>query len=264
VSWRSIIRRGFTVGAHDFETFWPNWRVWTGTHVMRVVTTAAMWILLGRMIGSPEVLQFLLIGQIAIAGPQFSAWTVQSFTWDRMFTGCYPLQIAAPSSLVPIMVGRTMVWPLCGMATGLATLVVLGPAFGLATTATALAWLVPSIALLSVSTYGFAFCVGSLVNWIPRLRNILHNAIFIVITAICGVAVPTAFWPDWIQTAASVLPITHGLLAIRALVADGMSGAVVSGLALELGIGAVWFAIGTVTLDRTVRLARRTGAVDLM
>lgn len=259
-----MVRRGFMVGACDFLTFWPNWRVWTGTHVMRVVTTAAMWILLGRMIGSPDVLEFLLIGQIAIVGPQFAAWTVQAFTWDRMFTGCYPLLIAAPSSLVPIMVGRTAVWPLCGVATSVATLVILGPVFGLTTTPAALVWMVPALAVLSVSTYGFAFCVGSLVNWVPRLRNILHNSLFIVITAICGVAVPSAFWPDWIQAIASTLPITHGLLAIRALLAEGMSAAVLTGLGLELVVGGLWFAVGTVTLDKTVDVARRTGAVDLV
>jgi ABC-2 type transport system permease protein len=264
VTWLHIIRRGFTVGARDVETFWPNWRIWTGTHVLRVTTTAAMWILLGRMIGSPDVVQFLLIGQIAVVGPQFAGWTVQSFTWDRMFSGCYPLQIAAPSSLVPIMVGRTMVWPLCGMATSLATLVVLGPIFQLAATPMALLWMVPALAVLSLSTYGFAFCVGSLVSCVPKWRNILHNALFIVITAICGVVVPSDFWPAWVQAAASGLPITHGLLAIRTLVADGMSDAVVRGLVTELVVGSIWFVVGTITLDATVRVARRTGAVDLM
>jgi ABC-2 type transport system permease protein len=251
------------VGAADFRNFWPNWRFWVMAHVMRVATTAATWILLGRLLASEETVQFLLIGQIAIIGSQFTGWVVQAFTWDRMFVGIYPMLIAAPSSLVPIMLGRTLVWLLNGIATAVATLLVLVPIFDLPVTPGRLAWLLPALVLLCVSSYGFAFFLGTLINWIPRLRNVIQNAVVIVMAGICGVMVPIAFWPPWVQAVAQVLPVTHGLQSIRLMMAGRAPREFVAGFVVEAVVGMAWFVVGVVTLDRTVLAARRTGAVDL-
>jgi ABC-2 type transport system permease protein len=251
------------VGIGDFRAFWRNWRVWLMTHALRVATTAAMWILLGRLLASEEVLQFLLIGQIAMVGPQFAGWAVQAFTWDRMFVGTYPLLIAAPSSLVPIMLGRTLVWLVNGIATAFVTLLVLVPIFNLPVTPDRLAWLLPALVLLCASSYGFAFCLGSLVNWIPRSRNVLQNLVVILMTAICGVVVPTTFWPPLVQAVAQTLPVTHGLQSIRLMMADSAVGEFAPGFVLESLVGLAWFAVGVLTLDHTVLAARRTGAIEL-
>lgn len=258
-----IIKGGLIVGAADFRTFWRNWRVWMMAHVMRVATTAAMWILLGRLLASEETVQFLLIGQIAIVGAQFSGWAVQAFTWDRMFVGTYPMLIAAPSSLVPIMLGRTVVWLFNGVATAFATLLVLVPVFDLPVTPGRLVWLLPALVLVCASSYGFAFCLGALINWIPRSRNVVQNAVVIVMTGVCGVVVPITFWPPWVQAVAQVLPVTHGLQSIRLMMAGGPPPEFVAGFVVEAIVGFAWFAIGILTLDRTVLAARRTGAIDL-
>ena len=258
-----IVRGGLRVGAGDFRKFWWNWRVWVLTHGMRVVTTAAMWILLGRMLASEETVQFLLIGQIAMVGSQSAGWAIQAFTWDRMFVGTYPMLIAAPTSLVPVMLGRTIVWLFNGIATAFATLLVLVPVFNLPVTPGRLAWLLPAIVLVCASSYGFAFCLGAFINWIPRTRNVLQNGLVIVMTGVCGVAVPITFWPPSVQTAAQLLPVTHGLQSIRLMMAGGPPREFAAGFALEAIVGLAWFAVGVLALDRTVLVARRTGAIDL-
>jgi ABC-2 type transport system permease protein len=238
--------------------------VWLFAHILRVTTSAAMWILVGRLIGSEDVVRFLVIGQIAIVGPLFAGWAIQSFTWDRMFVGTYPLQVAAPCSLVPVMLGRTLISLLNGIATSMATLIVLAPVFGLSVAPTRAPWAILILVLLCATAYGFAFCVGSLINWAPRLRNVVHNGAFIVISGICGVTVPVAFWPAWVQTMAHALPITSGLQGLRLLLDGGPASAVTAHVAVEALVGLAWFAAGTVTLDQTVNVARRHGAIDLM
>jgi ABC-2 type transport system permease protein len=237
--------------------------VWLGAHVLRVSTAAAMWILMGRLLESESVVQFILIGQVAMVGASYAGWTVQAFTWDRAFAGTYPLLVAAPSSLVPPMMGRTAVWLLNGIATGLMTLVILVPMFWPSLPWTRIAWTVPLIGAICIGSYGFAFCLGSVVNWIPRLRNVLQNIAVIVMTSICGVVVPVSFWPVSVQAVANVLPVTHGLCAMR-LVLDGQPVREAMALAAaELALALVWFALGVVTLDFTVNTARRTGAIDI-
>jgi ABC-2 type transport system permease protein len=262
MNWLRIIRNGLRVGREDFRVHWPNWRVWTIAHAVRVATTAAMWTLLGRLLGSDEAVQYLLVGQIAVVGPQFTSWAIYSFTWDRMFRGTYPMLIAAPSSLVPIMLGQTSIWLLNGIATSLVTLLALSPIFGLALDPLRAAGASVILTLLCLSAYGFAFLLGSLVNWIPRVRIVLQGLVFIIISAVCGVVVPTSFWPEWVQVVASVLPVTHGLEALRVFLAGGSVADVAVGMVLEATVGLCWFLLGVLTLDGTVALARRTGAVE--
>lgn len=259
-----IFRWGLYLGFQEFQMFWKSWQMWLMTHILRVTTSAATWVLLGRMLGSEERVYFLLIGQIVIVGPQYVGWTVAASTWDRMFLGTYPMLVAAPVSLVPAMMGRTSIWFLNGVVTSLMTLVVLVPIFGLSVPLSGALWIPILIVVVCASYYGFAFFLGSLVNWIPQTRNIVHNSATTVMTAICGVVVPLTFWPGWVGRIAQVLPVTHGLQAIRLFMADGLSGDVAVDAALEVVVGFGWLALGVLTLDRTVHMARRSGNIELI
>ena len=259
-----IYRLGLHVGFQDFQNFWKNWKIWISTHVLRVTTGAATWVLLGKLIGSEERLYFLLIGQVVIVGPQYVGWTVPAFTWDRLFSGTYPLLVAAPVSLVPAMMGRTSIWLLNGIVTSLVTLITLFPIFGLSVPVSGFFWLPLLIVIVCASYYGFMFFVGTLVNWIPQTRNVIHNSVSTVVVAVCGAVVPVTFWPVWVQYIAQVLPITHGLESIRLFLSDGPSTEVVMKAGLEIVIGLVWLALGILSLDRTVSAARRKGNVELI
>jgi len=264
MNWLAIMRNGLVVGWQDLLTFWPNWRVWTFTHALQAITTAATWTLMGKMLASDQVVQFLLIGQVAIIGPRFAGWALQSFTWDRMFVGTYPLLVAAPSSLVPVMLGRSAIWLFNGLATSAIMLVVLLPLFRLTVAPLVFVEVLGILAVVCASAYGLAFLLGAFVNWMPRTRNVVHNATFIIMAGICGVTVPVTFWPIWVQHIAHLLPVTHGLQSIRALLAGEASGEIVRGVFTEGVIGLAWLGVGMVALDRTVLAARRNGAIDIL
>jgi ABC-2 type transport system permease protein len=259
-----IFRWALYLGFQDFQNFWKNWRIWVGAHLLRVTTSAATWVLFGRLLGSDERLYFLLIGQVVIAGPQYVGWTVPAFTWDRMFIGTYPLLVAAPVSLVPAMMGRTSIWLLNGIVTSLVTLVILFPVFGLAIPVSGLFWMPALIIVVCASYYGFMFFVGTIVNWIPQTRNVVHNSVTTAITAICGVVVPLTFWPSWVKPIAQVLPVTHGLQSIRLFMESGLSKEVAIHAILEGVIGLGWLISGILMLDRTVNMARRRGNIELI
>ncbi|WP_367135431.1 hypothetical protein [Saccharothrix sp. HUAS TT1] len=77
-----------------------------------------------------------------------------------------------------------------------------------------------------------------------------------------GVNVPTSFWPGWLRAVTSALPMTHGLSAIRVFVAEGPVSAVLAQLALEVCVGAAWFAVAAVSFNRMVRRGRRDGTIE--
>jgi ABC-2 type transport system permease protein len=259
-----IFGHALPLGYQDFRIFWSSGWMWLLTHVLRVMTTAAMWVLLGRLVESEDHVRFLLIGQVAIVGAQYSGWAVSAFTWDRMYIGTYPVLVAAPASLVPVMMGRTAVWMLNGVVTAWVTFAILVPLFRLPVSWSQAVWALPAIALVPLSAWGLAFALGAVINWIPRLRNIAHNSVTILMMTICGVVVPVAFWPGWVQGLASVLPVTHGLAGIRLILEDGMTADALANLALEAAVGLAWLVAGMLILDRTVDAARRSGKVDLI
>ena len=264
MNWLRVFRHGMLLGFRDFEIFWSSWRVWVATHILRVVTTAITWTLMGRLLASDDQVFYLLVGQIVLVGPQYVGWTVAAFTWDRMFIGTYPMLVASPTSLVPAFMGRTSVWVLNGFVTSLSTLLILAPVFRMPLSLSSVLWIPVLIGVVCVSYYGLCFCLGSLVNWVPRLRNIVHNTATLVIMTLCGVVVPITFWPDWVEFVVKILPVTHGLGAIRLLLAGSPAAPVIYGAALEAAVGLVWFMVGVLTLDRTVDVARRRGTIDLI
>ncbi|MBW8486564.1 ABC transporter permease [Actinomadura parmotrematis] len=106
------------------------------------------------------------------------------------------------------------------------------------------AYAVPAIALVAVSGYGYGYgCVlGAISVRLPNAMWLVLNIGYGVVLTFCGVSVPVAFWPRPVRAVADVLPVTHGLQAIRGLLDGAPAGQVAGRLALEAAVGAAWFA----------------------
>lgn len=249
------------VGRHDVTIFWQSWQMWAIAWLVRMASMAMTWVLLGRLLDSQEILYFLLVGNALIVGAQAAGWAAAAATWDRM-DGTYPLLVAAPTSLAPVLIGRTLVWFLNAVASSLVTFVVLIAVFRMPLPVSALLVLPIAVVIACASCYGLAFFIGSCIIRMYRLRNILANAASIALMAFCGVSVPIVFWPEWVGAVAQVLPITHGLHAIRLLFADGAWLDIARGLALEGVVGTAWLGAGILTMDRMAGAGRRDGTID--
>jgi ABC-2 type transport system permease protein len=256
-----LMRNAFDLGIADARVFWSSWRVWLLTWILRVVTSAATWVLLGRLIGSEAVLHFLLIGQGVIVGTQSAGFAVPASAWDRM-SGTYPLLVIAPPSLVPLIMGRSAVWMANGIASSLFTFAILLPLFRVPAAPAGLALLPLFVLVICASSYCLFLFLGCFIVRAPQLRNLVHSCATLLISAICGVAVPTAFWPGWVQLAARALPVTHGLAALRSTLERGPTAGAAQGLLLECVVGACWLALACLTMDRMADAGRRDGSIE--
>jgi len=260
--WR-IFQAGFSVGRCDIAVFWWNWKLWLTTWLLRIITGASTWILLGRLIGSQDRVFYLLIGNAVVVGPQAAGWVVASSTWDR-FEGTYPLLVVSPARLAYAMMGRTSIWLINGILTSLATFTILIGLFRLPLPFPNILFTPLIVAAVCASAYGFSLFVGSIVIRIPQTRNVAHNLATIVMMAFCGVSVPVSFWPVWIQRTVALLPVTHGLQAMRLLFAGGAVTPAVLQLAVEVGLGLAWLAIGVVAMDFMANRGRRDGSIEFV
>jgi ABC-2 type transport system permease protein len=251
---------GLRAGWADFTVFW-NWRSWSAGWMLRIVSQAAFFALIGQLLDAPDRVRYLVIGNGVAVGALAVGWTIPSSTWDRG-DGTYPLLVVAPSSLLPAITGRTSIWLCNGVATSLVSLAVLGVVFDIEIGLMAAVVAVPLVVLTCVSVYCFDLLLGSLINRAPRTRNVVHNSVLTMLTALCGVSVPVAFWPGWLEVVANVLPLTHGLAAIRLVFDSGPLIGVAREAALEVVVGAGWLMASLFTMDRMANAGRADGTIE--
>ncbi|USQ80172.1 ABC transporter permease [Ornithinimicrobium faecis] len=244
----------------DLRTIYTpfTWTVgWLGRIIMQVIFFA----LIGTLLGSREAVIYLFVGQAVMATVTECFMAIPSTTWERR-TGTLALLTAAPGPLWPVFVGRSLQWLPSGVATGSIVLLAVGPFFGVTWSLGAGLLLVPALAVVAVSMYAVALTLAAVVLRGPRWRNVVSNLSVLVVMLLSGATVPVTTWPNWLQALAQVLPVTHGLEAIRVLEVDGVVREVWPPLGLALVLGAGWFVVAGCAFTLFGEAGRRDGTID--
>jgi len=255
-----VFRYGLLVGARDFLVFW-TWKTWLGGWMLRILTSVLVWVLVGRLLNSPSTLNYLLIGNAATAG--LGTWAVAAAAWDR-YSGTYPLLVIAPANLAWAIMGRMSIWMFGWIVSSLLTFAFLFAIFDLRPHWQAIAALPAMVALLSVSTFFFSAFLGSFANLVPPLRNAIGWALVFGLMTLTGVTVPITFWSTGVQVIASLLPVTHGLQALRLIMSDGPSAQIWSAIGLELLVATSWLILAVMSFNRFAERGRANGSIELV
>jgi ABC-2 type transport system permease protein len=83
----------------------------------------------------------------------------------------------------------------------------------------------------------------------------------VVFMTLCGVNVPLSAYPAPVAFVARFLPLTHGLIAIREVLASRI-GPAMAEAGLEIAVGAGWLLLCLATFGRFVRHGRRDGSLE--
>ena len=255
-------RFALIVGLQEFTYMW-NWKTWFGGWMVQIIAQAAFFSLFARLFDSPQHEHFLLIGNAVAVGAHTASWAIFASTWDRR-AGTYPLLVIAPASLIPVIVGRSAVWMAAGVATSVITFVVLGAIFDFSLPWPNALLLVPLSILTCASTFAFSLFVGSMAIRQPQLGTTMSGILTIFSRAFCGVSVPVAFWPGYVQFIVKLLPITHGLQAIRLALDEASLAAIVQAAALEVAVTLGWIILAVLVIDRMANAGRRDGSIEFV
>ena len=231
--------------------------------MVQIIAQAAFFSLFARLFDSPQHEHFLLIGNAVAVGAHTASWAIFASTWDRR-AGTYPLLVIAPASLIPVIVGRSAVWMAAGVATSVITFVVLGAIFDFSLPWSNALLLVPLSILTCASTFAFSLFVGSMAIRQPQLGTTMSGILTIFSRAFCGVSVPVAFWPGYVQFIVKLLPITHGLQAIRLALDEASLAAIVQAAALEVAVTLGWIILAVLVIDRMANAGRRDGSIEFV
>jgi ABC-2 type transport system permease protein len=124
-----------------------------------------------------------------------------------------------------------------------------------------LAPLALALAVCTFSCTGLGLACAALAIRV-RETAVLANIFFGVLLIFAGINVPLADLPGWMAGVGRWLPLTHGIAAARHLAAGAGLGAMVPDLAREVGIGALYLAVGLGMLAWFERESRRRATLD--
>lgn len=259
VSTLRVLRVAGHVGYVDNTSIYTL-RTWLAGWMTRVIAQVVFFALLGELVGDPAVTRFLVVGNLVLLAMMPTILGAVVIVWDRM-KGVLPHIVATPSSATAALVGR-LAFP---VAEGVATTLLAAPVV-LLVFDVPLAWadvpvLVGLLVVSVASAAGLASLLGAVLLHRTRWRNLGSNIVIFTMMVCCGVNVPLEATPDALAAVGRILPMTHGLLAIRAVVTDSAT-AVGPLVARELLIGAAWFAASLPMFGYLIRHGRRTGTLD--
>jgi ABC-2 type transport system permease protein len=255
-----VLRYAALSGYHDYATIY-TWKTWIAGWYVRVLAQVAFFALVGRLLGADERVHYLLIGNAVMLAAIGGLFAVAGTTWERR-QGTLALLVASPSSPVVVFTGRSA-WALTeGVLSSVTVFFVAAPLFGLDLPWPRALLYVPIVVLVAASSYTLGTFLGGLVLRAMSTRNVVANMTWGTILAIGGVNVPLDFYPEPVQWLAHALPLTHGLEAIRDLLAGASAATILPNVGLELAVGAAWLGLALVTFNRLAEQGRRDGSIE--
>lgn len=263
VSAAERLRTGFHVlvwaaraGLADHSVMFTR-RAWLLGWFMRMVAQVLFFLTIGNLLG-PGQARYLLIGNAVLMVTLHGLNATGSTTWE-LENGTLGLLVASPSSPSTVLAGRSLFWLPDGLACAVGALLILAPVAHLPLAAGPVLAIVGVLTVTALSSYCLGLCLGALVLTANDLRNVVSNGMLTLMMAVCGPEFPPAALGP-VGGLGNVLPLTHGLRAVRGIVAGQDAGQLAALTAQEAAIGAGWLAVALTVLWRRARRSRHAGA----
>lgn len=256
-----ICRAAARVSFADLRAIY-SWQSWLFGYLVRVTAQVAFYGLLGVLVVSESAVAFLIIGAAALAAAMAAFAVIASTTWERR-GGTLTLALASPGSPVAMLYGRSIHWVLDGWASASGALIIASILFGLALPPAGVVEATVILAIVAWSSYSFGFCLAAFVLRAPGLRNVISNVTYFSLGLVAGAFAPVGSLP--VPTALpEILPLTHGLAAIR-LALGGSFSSVELGeqVGLEATVGIAWLIVGVFAFRWTIRRSRARADLGL-
>ena len=238
----------------DFRAVYPP-RIYLLTTLPRAILQVGFFALVGEFAAGEAGREFALVGASAhvivlatvVRGPDVLVDERTMGTLQRLRLGVLPLPAVAAA--------RWWVYTLAGVVDALVALTVVGLALGETSLVLSVLAAAPLLLLVAVTTsaLGLAIAAASLTK---RVDFVLSNVGSYATLVFCGAVAPITAFAEPLETIVRAIPLTNGLLAIRAVVAGE---AWLGFAALELAVGTAWAAVAVLVLHVQARRGRALG-----
>jgi ABC-2 type transport system permease protein len=237
--------------------------VFFGFRIPRILLQSLFFVFLAKAAGGDQLARFALIGnaiQTAVFMVMLSMEVViESEKWNSTFQ----YLIAAPSSWFPSMLGKSMAYYGDALIATTVSFVVLIPALHLQIAMGNLLKAIPAIVIILASASAFGWCFGAFSLPI-RYGFMICNLSAYAMMIFCGINVPTSALPPVVRFIGNLLPVTHGLQAVRAIIDGANYASVLPLIGAEILIGIIYGAIAWLMFGYRLRVTRQRGSFELV
>jgi ABC-2 type transport system permease protein len=234
-------------------------RTWLFGWYLRILSQVLFFASIGWLISDSDT-RYLLVGNAVSLMSAHALFTTASTTWERRL-GTLPLIVASPTSPMVVLAGRSLFWLAEGFVCAVGSLLTVGWLIGVHFPVTRVVLTIPVLLVVGLSTYAMGLLLGTLVLNQTDLRNVVSNIAMTAMMALCGVNVPAQAFGELPGAVAQVLPLTHGLVAIRTVLDAGSVSAILAQTLLECAVGSGWLAAAVGVLHWMQLRARRDGSI---
>ncbi|MFC4913539.1 ABC transporter permease [Actinomadura gamaensis] len=255
-----IVRQAVVLGFAELSRVY-TWRTWTFGWLMRLLCQVTFYALLGSYLGDPALTRYVLVGNVVALACMESTIVVISLAGERAL-GTLPLLAVAPAGHLPVYLGRGIQWMATGLVSSLVAWTVLPPLLGVPLPWPRAAYAIPVIVLVLVTSYGYGCALAGVALRLRGVEWLVLNFAYGIVMTFGGVNVPVSVWPEPMRVAIDVLPLVHGLDAVRGVLNGAPVGHVLGLVGIEALVGAGWYLVAWLSMDRLVSVGRRTGTLD--
>lgn len=234
----------------EFLSIYSN-RVLLFSTAPRYVLQVAFYSLLGRLVAGDDGLGYAFVGAVCATTTLSTVLgTTDVLDIDKRGGTLYRLRLGV-RSVGTIACWRALVYAVEGFVGALVAALVVGPILGLGPLATNMLPLVPILMVIVFS--GTALGIFAAVVATGKRVVVVSNLLSYLIYLTSGAVVSTGQAPV-IGMVGTVLPVTHGLAAMRAALAHRPF---VGELGLEFVVGVAWLLIALIVLLGLSEMSRR-------
>jgi ABC-2 type transport system permease protein len=225
------------------------------TAAPRVILQSIFFTLAGRVLLGRAGEQYAFIGCVAFAACVKTVIYICDIPMADKYADTYYRLQAGVLRPWEIYLCRALPFTLSGVVNSLLVLGITGPILGLTRESQTLLPLLPIYVLTACSSTAFGLAIAALA--VARDADTLFgNLGSYLILAAAGVVMPMSSAPRWLSDAGDLIPVTHGLAAVR----GHLSGQPVGGqVGLEIVAGMAWLIVAILLFSAQDRRAR--GAV---
>lgn len=227
--------------------------------ILGPITQVLFFTLLGQVTGGDPA--YYIIGnstQLAVTSGIFGVLHV-IVTERRM--GTLPQLMIVPTSNAVTFYGRGLFLIFDGLTSIFVGFGAGALLFGLDFASVNWLWLIVALLTTCFAVSGLGLTLG-VIGLVGTDLNLLLNIALSVLLVICGVNFPIEDLARFIQGIAHLLPLTHGLLAVRAIFAGQIADAP-GYVGWEALVGCGYMVLGYAMFAYFERLARKRGTLEL-
>jgi ABC-2 type transport system permease protein len=237
--------------------------IFFGFRIPRIVLQSLFFVFLAKAAGGDQLARFALIGNAIQTAVFMVMLSMEEVIESEKWNNTFQYLIASPSSWFPIMLGKSMSYYGDALIAVTASFIVLIPLLHISIVLENLLRAIPIILITLASASALGWCIGAFslpIRYGFMICNISAYAMMIF----CGINVPVNSLSPAVRIVGNLLPVTHGLQAVRAVIDGATYASVMPLIGMEALIALIYSALAWVTFGYRMRVTRQRGTFELV